>query len=65
MTVTRRQQGLPLMQRMASQGWLAASVNYRLAPACRFPDPIVDIKRAIAWCDGDTALHTVRTRDSS
>jgi acetyl esterase/lipase len=45
----KAQQGMPLIYRMASRGWIAVAVNYRLAPACRFPDPIIDIKRAIAW----------------
>jgi acetyl esterase/lipase len=58
----KAQQGLPLMQRMASNGWIAASVNYRLAPACRFPDPIVDIKRAIAWLRRHGAAHGADAR---
>jgi acetyl esterase/lipase len=45
----KAQQGLPLMYAMASRGWLVASVNYRLGPGSRFPDALVDIKRAIAW----------------
>ncbi len=45
----KAQQGLPLMYYMASRGWLAVSANYRLGPASRFPDPLVDIKKVIAW----------------
>jgi acetyl esterase/lipase len=45
----KAQQGLPLMYAMASRGWLVASVNYRLGPGSRFPEALVDIKRAIAW----------------
>jgi acetyl esterase/lipase len=45
----KRQQGLPLLYRMASRGWVTAAINYRLGPASRFPDPLVDVKRAIAW----------------
>jgi acetyl esterase/lipase len=33
----------------ASRGWLCVEPNYRLCPDATFPDPIVDIKRAIAW----------------
>jgi acetyl esterase/lipase len=45
----KAQQGMPLIYRMAKRGWIAVAINYRLAPACRFPDPIIDIKLAIAW----------------
>lgn len=45
----KEQQGLLLMNRMAQQGWVCVSVNYRLAPKYRFPTQIVDVKRAIAW----------------
>lgn len=45
----KTQQGMPLLYRMASRGWMTVSINYRLGPANRFPDPLVDVKRAIAW----------------
>jgi acetyl esterase/lipase len=45
----KEQQGLLLMNRMAQQGWVCVSANYRLAPKHRFPTQIVDVKRAIAW----------------
>ncbi len=45
----KEQQGLLLMNRMAQQGWICVSVNYRLAPKYMFPTQIVDVKRAIAW----------------
>src|SRR6478735_2050447 len=43
------QQGLPIVYHFASRGWLCVEPNYRLCPDATFPDPIVDIKRAIAW----------------
>ena len=46
---TKEQQGLLLMNRMAQQGWICVSANYRLAPKHSFPTQIVDVKRAIAW----------------
>ena len=46
---TKDEQGLPLMHRMAHDGWICVAINYRLSPRFTFPDPIVDIKRAIAW----------------
>ena len=43
------QQGLPMIYHFASQGWLCVAPNYRLSPSATFPDPIIDIKRVIAW----------------
>lgn len=45
----KREQGLLLMRRMASEGWVGFNVNYRLSPGATFPDHLVDIKKAIAW----------------
>ena len=45
----KEHQGLPLMNYLASRGWLCAAMNYRLSPAATFPDHIVDVKRAIFW----------------
>jgi acetyl esterase/lipase len=38
-----------LLHRLASQGWVCVSANYRLLPAARFPAPLVDVKKVIAW----------------
>lgn len=38
-----------LLYRLASRGWVCVSANYRLMPEARFPDPLVDAKRVIAW----------------
>ena len=43
------QQGVPLMQHLASRGWVCFAPNYRLSPRATFPDHLVDLKRAIAW----------------
>jgi acetyl esterase/lipase len=43
------QQGLPIVYHFASRGWLCVQPNYRLCPDATFPDPMIDIKRAIAW----------------
>jgi acetyl esterase/lipase len=45
----KEQQGLPLMNLLASRGWVCVAINYRLSPRATFPDHIVDVKRAIAW----------------
>lgn len=46
---SKDEQGLPLMNHLASRGWVCVSINYRLSPRATFPDPLVDVKRAIAW----------------
>jgi acetyl esterase/lipase len=42
-------QSLPLIYRLASQGWVCISANYRLRPAVGFPQHLVDAKKVIAW----------------
>ena len=39
----------PLLYRLASQGWVCISANYRLSPAATFPDHLIDVKKVIAW----------------
>jgi acetyl esterase/lipase len=38
----------PLIYRLASQGWVCISANYRLRGA-RFPDQLIDVKKVLAW----------------
>lgn len=45
----KEEQALPLLQRMASMGWVCVSINYRLAPRNPFPAQIIDTKHALAW----------------
>ncbi|MFC9590070.1 alpha/beta hydrolase [Streptomyces sp. NPDC056944] len=42
-------QSLPLLYRLASQGWVCISANYRLRPAFSHPDHLIDAKKVIAW----------------
>jgi acetyl esterase/lipase len=53
----KRQQGMPLLYRMASRGWVSVAINYRLGPVSRFPDLLVDIKRAVAWLRANGAQY--------
>ncbi|WP_234313736.1 alpha/beta hydrolase [Streptomyces sp. NBRC 109706] len=39
----------PLLYRLASQGWVCVSANYRLRPETTFPGHQIDAKKAIAW----------------
>ena len=54
---TKDQQGIPLMQHMASRGWVCVAINYRLAPRDPFPAHIVDVKKAIAWIRENIAAY--------
>ncbi len=45
----KRFQALPMLNQLAAQGWVCVSLDYRLAPRATFPDPLVDVKRGIAW----------------
>jgi acetyl esterase/lipase len=42
-------QAMPLLHHLAARGWVCISANYRLRPAARWPAPLVDAKRVIAW----------------
>ncbi|MBM3674765.1 MAG: alpha/beta hydrolase [Actinobacteria bacterium] len=51
------QQGLPLMLQLASEGWVCVSINYRLSPRARWPQHLVDCKRALVWVREHIAEH--------
>jgi len=45
----KNQQGVPLLHHMVKNGWVGFNTNYRLAPRAKFPEQLIDCKRAIAW----------------
>jgi acetyl esterase/lipase len=45
----KREQGLPLLNHLAANGWVAINANYRLSPRVAAPEHLVDCKKAIAW----------------
>jgi len=45
----KNSQSLPLLHRLAEQGWVCISANYRLRPEAGFEDHAIDAKRVIAW----------------
>jgi acetyl esterase/lipase len=45
----KREQGLPLLKYLAARGWVGFNANYRLSPGATWPDPLVDLKHAVAW----------------
>jgi len=46
---SKNEQGLPLVQHLASHGFVCFAIDYRLSPRATFPDHLVDVKRALAW----------------
>ncbi|MGH2896131.1 MAG: alpha/beta hydrolase [Solirubrobacteraceae bacterium] len=47
----------PLLYRLASEGWLCISANYRLRAAGRFPNSLIDAKSVIAWARAHAFEH--------
>ena len=45
----KREQGLPLLNHLAVNGWVGVNANYRLSPRAKFPAHLIDLKKAIAW----------------
>ena len=46
---SKNEQGIPMMLRMAAQGWVCVSADYRLSPHATFPEHLIDLKKALAW----------------
>lgn len=47
----------PLLYRLASQGWVCISANYRLRPETSFPGHQIDAKKVIAWAREHAAAY--------
>jgi len=45
----KSEMGRPMLHEMVRHGWIAVTINYRLAPADPMPRQIEDVKRALAW----------------
>jgi acetyl esterase/lipase len=45
----KREQGIPLLNHMAAQGWVGFNANYRLSPWATIPDQRDDLDAALAW----------------
>ncbi|MBO2454144.1 alpha/beta hydrolase [Actinomadura barringtoniae] len=45
----KNREARPLLNRLAGQGWVCISANYRLRPKADFLDHLTDAKKVIAW----------------
>jgi acetyl esterase/lipase len=45
----KREQGIPLLNHLAANGWVGFNVNYSLAPRSRAPQQLIDCKLALAY----------------
>lgn len=55
----KSQQGIPLLNHLASCGWTCFNINYRLSPKFRAPAHLVDVKRAISWVRTNAATYGI------
>lgn len=46
---SKDEQGVPLLNHLAANGWVGFNVEYRLSPRAKFPMHLVDCKAALAW----------------
>ena len=46
---SRKEQGIPLLNHLAANGWVGFNIDYRMGPFSTWPAEVVDVKRAIAW----------------
>jgi acetyl esterase/lipase len=53
----RTHHSLALLYEVARQGWLVATINYRLAPRSPFPTMLYDCKHAVAWLKTNAHLY--------
>jgi len=56
---SRVEQGIPLLNHLASNGWVGFNVDYRLSPRATMPEHVIDVKRAIAWVREHAAEYGV------
>lgn len=54
---TRLGQGLPLLNELASRGWICVSIDYRLSPRNQWPAHIIDCKSALQWIKENIELY--------
>lgn len=56
-----RQMEIPMAQFLASHGYIAATVEYRLSPEALYPAALIDIKAAIKWLRANSTRYHIDT----
>ncbi len=56
-TGAKSREARPLLYRLAGEGWVCVSANYRLRAAGRFPNSLLDAKAVIAWVRSHAAEY--------
>ena len=56
-----RQMEFPIAQFLASHGYVAATVEYRLSPEALYPAPLIDLKVAIKWLCANSDKYNIDT----
>jgi acetyl esterase/lipase len=52
---------IPMAQFLASNGYVAATIEYRLSPESLYPAALIDIKTAIKWLRSNAGLYQIDT----
>jgi acetyl esterase/lipase len=56
-----RQMEIPMAQFLASHGYVAATVEYRLSTEALYPSPLTDLKAAIKWLRANSNKYHIDT----
>jgi pectinesterase len=56
-----RSQGIPIAQRLAAHGYVAATVEYRLSIEALYPAAVYDLKAAVRWMHAHAAEYSIDT----
>jgi acetyl esterase/lipase len=56
-----RQMEIPMAQLLASHGYIAATVEYRLSPEALYPAALIDLKAAIKWLRANSNKYYIDT----
>jgi acetyl esterase/lipase len=59
---SKNREARTLLAELAARGWVCVNANYRLAPAARYPDYLIDAKKVIAWVRGNAGEYGAEPR---
>jgi acetyl esterase/lipase len=56
-----RAQNIPMAQKMAQNGYVAITIDYRLSTHAKFPAAVYDLKNAVRWIKANAAEFNIDT----